>query len=172
MPYMDEQTINWAVFEDGTEFLGMATATLPGTDMQTQEVSGAGISGSYTVPTTGHVGPRTLTLNFIQYSEAARKLKQPGLHLIDLRHVDSYYDPASAELKERQVKHVYKMEHLSTSGATIGTAIMQNPSGTYSVRSEVIYVDGTEVEAIDPAAYKYTVNGTDYLASHRNFLGR
>lgn len=46
MPRVDQSTINWAVYEDNTEYAGMAQATLPNLTALTQSISGAGIAGN------------------------------------------------------------------------------------------------------------------------------
>ena len=44
MPNFDESVINFAVYEDGVEYVGMATATLPNLSAIVQTLSGAGIA--------------------------------------------------------------------------------------------------------------------------------
>lgn len=41
MRRIDEAIINFAIFEDGVEYLGMADATLPELTSLTQEINGA-----------------------------------------------------------------------------------------------------------------------------------
>ena len=43
---MDQSTINFKVFEDGTEHLGVASVTLPDVNFLTQTIAGAGIGGA------------------------------------------------------------------------------------------------------------------------------
>lgn len=38
MPRVDQSTINWAVYEDNTEYAGMAQATLPNLTALTQSI--------------------------------------------------------------------------------------------------------------------------------------
>ena len=54
MPNFDESVINFAVYEDGVEYVGMATATLPNLSAIVQTLSGAGIAGNVEVPGQGH----------------------------------------------------------------------------------------------------------------------
>ena len=44
---VDNGTTNFAVYEDATEFYGMAEATLPEISQITEEVKGAGIAGAF-----------------------------------------------------------------------------------------------------------------------------
>lgn len=54
MPRVDQSTINWAVYEDNTEYAGMAQATLPNLTALTQSISGAGIAGNVDAVILGH----------------------------------------------------------------------------------------------------------------------
>ena len=46
MPNFDESVINFAVYEDGVEYVGMAGVTLPNLSAIVQTLSGAGIAGN------------------------------------------------------------------------------------------------------------------------------
>lgn len=54
MPNFDESVINFAVYEDGVEYVGMAGVTLPNLSAIVQTLSGAGIAGNVEVPVLGH----------------------------------------------------------------------------------------------------------------------
>ena len=45
MAKIDELVINYAVYEDATEYMGTTEATLPDLEFLTEELSGAGIAG-------------------------------------------------------------------------------------------------------------------------------
>ena len=64
MPNFDESVINFAVYEDGVEYVGMAGVTLPNLSAIVQTLSGAGIAGNVEVPVLGHYDVMSLTLNF------------------------------------------------------------------------------------------------------------
>ena len=46
MAKIDELVVNFAVYEDANEYLGMAEATLPDLEYLAEEMSGAGIAGN------------------------------------------------------------------------------------------------------------------------------
>ena len=54
MPNFDESVINFAVYEDSVEYVGMAGVTLPNLAAIVQTLSGAGIAGNVEVPVLGH----------------------------------------------------------------------------------------------------------------------
>ena len=71
---VDNGTTNFAVYEDATEFYGMAEVTLPEITQITEEVKGAGISGAFNGAFVGHIEAMTLTLNFRSVTADAVKL--------------------------------------------------------------------------------------------------
>ena len=71
MPRVDQSTINWAVYEDNTEYAGMAQATLPNLTALTQSISGAGIAGNVDAVILGHFDAMSMTLNYRTMTEQA-----------------------------------------------------------------------------------------------------
>lgn len=64
MAKIDELVVNFAVYEDANEYLGMAEATLPDLEYLAEEMSGAGIAGNVEEIIIGHLSAMTTTLNF------------------------------------------------------------------------------------------------------------
>lgn len=54
----------------------------------------------------------------------------------------------------------------------LGTATTTDTSGTYAVHAITMYRDGVKKYQIDPAAFIFEVDGTDYLAEVRTALGK
>ena len=73
MPNFDESVINFAVYEDSVEYVGMAGVTLPNLAAIVQTLSGAGIAGNVEVPVLGHYDVMSLTLNFRTTTEHSIK---------------------------------------------------------------------------------------------------
>lgn len=48
MSKMDEVVVSYRIFENSTEYLGIANVTLPDIEFLTQTITGAGIAGSWT----------------------------------------------------------------------------------------------------------------------------
>ena len=63
MPNFDESVINFAVYEDSVEYVGMAGVTLPNLAAIVQTLSGAGIAGN-----GGTVAPAAPTNGSGEYS--------------------------------------------------------------------------------------------------------
>ena len=77
MPNFDESVINFAVYEDGVEYVGMAGVTLPNLSAIVQTLSGAGIAGNVEVPVLGHYDVMSLGLNFRTTTEQSVRLSEP-----------------------------------------------------------------------------------------------
>lgn len=85
MPRVDESIINFALYEDANEYLGMAEVTLPELASLTQEITGAGIAGNVEAVILGHFEAMTTTLNFRTVTRSAVSLNKPGYHTLTLR---------------------------------------------------------------------------------------
>ena len=46
MPRVDELVVNFVIYEDAVEYLGMSEVTLPEIAALTEEITGAGIGGN------------------------------------------------------------------------------------------------------------------------------
>lgn len=172
MPNFDESVINFAVYEDSVEYVGMAGVTLPNLAAIVQTLSGAGIAGNVEVPVLGHYDVMSLTLNFRTTTEHSVRLSEPRRHNIDLRMAQQIEDTVAGEVKVQSIKHVLVVVPKTDTGGTIAPAAPTNGSGEYSVRYWATYIDGAKVREIDPLNFICEVNGIDYLADVRKAIGK
>lgn len=172
MPNFDESVINFAVYEDSVEYVGMAGVTLPNLAAIVQTLSGAGIAGNVEVPVLGHYDVMSLTLNFRTTTEHSVRLSEPRRHNIDLRMAQQIEDTVAGEVKVQSIKHVLVVVPKTDTGGTVAPAAPTNGSGEYSVRYWATYIDGTKVREIDPLNFICEVNGVDYLADVRKAIGK
>lgn len=169
---MDQSVINFAIYEDGSEYLGMASVALPDLNALTQSVSGAGIAGNVDAVILGHFEAMSMTLNFRTMTEQSIKLSEPRRHNIDLRVAQQEEDPVSGTVGAVAVKHVLVVVPKSDKGGSVAPASPSNGSGEYAVRYWKTYIDGKKVREIDPLNFICEINGTDYLADVRKALGK
>lgn len=169
---MDQATINFAVYEDGTEFMGMAKATLPDLTSITQTISGAGIAGNIEAVILGMYEAMTLGLSFRNTTNQVARLSEPRRHIIDLRAAQQDEDSVKGVIAVRQVKHVFVATPKSTKGGTIAPASPTDGSGEYAVSSWTTYIDGKKIQEIDQQNCKCFINGVDYYAAVRKALGK
>ncbi len=169
---MDQSVINFAVYEDSVEYIGMAKATLPDLTALTQSISGAGIAGNVEAVILGHYDAMSLGLNFRTTSTQAIRLSEPRRHTIDLRVAQQIEDPVAGEISVQNVKHILVVIPKTDKGGSVAPAAPTDGSGEYAVRYWATYIDGKKVREIDPLNSICYFNGTDYLAAVRKALGK
>lgn len=169
---MDQSVINFDVYEDSIEYVGMAQATLPNLTSLVQSISGAGIAGNVEAVILGHFDAMSLGLSFRTTTAQSIKLSEPRRHNIDLRVAQQEEDPIAGEVVVRAVKHVLVVIPKTETGGTIAPASPMDASGEYAVRYWATFIDGALVREIDPYNFKCKVNGIDYLAPVRKALGK
>lgn len=172
MPKIDEGVINYAVYENENELIGMSDVTMPDLTSITQTISGAGIAGNVEVSYHGNFDVMTMTMNFRTTTAAAVDLSKPGLHTIELRAAIQDEDSVNGIVTMHTVKHVMRVLHKKTGGGTIATNSPENASGEYSVRYWATYIDGRRHREIDQFNFICYIDGKDYLAEVRKALGR
>ena len=172
MAKFENGVVNFAVYENATQFLGMAEVTLPEISQITEEMKGAGISGSYNAPYIGQLEAMTLTLNFNTVTRAAMSITSPEQHKIDMRVAQQAFDNAVGKYKITNVKHVAIVTPTKTNLGKIAPASPAEASGEYSVSYFATFIDGAKILEIDVLNFIYMVNGIDYLADVRKALGK
>ena len=169
---MDQANVNFAVFEDGDEYLGMASVGMPTLTNLTQSINGAGIAGNIEAIIKGHVDAMTLTLNFRTTTPQSVQLSEIRRHTIDLRvaqQAENSVDNTIGALAEKHVMVVIPKTH---NVGTVAPASPSNGSGEYAVRYWATWLGGRKVREIDPMNFIYVVDGVDYLADVRKALGK
>ncbi|HAN86982.1 MAG TPA: phage tail protein [Firmicutes bacterium] len=172
MPKFDQSIINFAVYEDSMEYVGMAEAQLPDLTTLTQTISGAGIAGNIEAVILGHFEEMTLTLNFRTTTEQAIRLSEPRRHQIDLRVAQQVEDTVAGQVRVQAVKHLFVVVPKKETGGSIAPASQQDASGEYAVRYWATFIDGRKVREIDPLNFIFMVNGKDYLREVKASLGK
>ena len=181
---MDQSIINFKVYEDSVEYVGMAQATLPDLTALTQSISGAGIAGNVESVILGHFDAMTLGLNFrtvtdqsdhvvafMAHGACFRHAQRHRRHTIDLRVAQQDEDVVAGKVVVRAVKHILVVIPKSDKGGSVAPAAPSNGSGEYAVRYWATYIDGKKVREVDQLNFICYVNGTDYLADVRKALG-
>ncbi|SHG90407.1 phage major tail tube protein [Tepidibacter thalassicus] len=172
MPKVNESVINFAVYENSTEYYGMAEVTLPEISNLTEEVKGAGISGTFESVVLGHLEAMTLTLNFRTLVKDAVALLEPRDHQIDLRVAQQGKDTVSGKTTVTSIKHVMVVKPKKLNPGKVAPASPAEASGEYAVTYWATFIDGEKVLEVDILNFIYFVNGTDYLADVRKALGK
>ena len=172
MPKQPEAYINFSVYEDGKEFLGISQATLPEVNFKTLTVNGAGIGGDVDAILPGVLDAMSLTLNFRNATDAAVKLMSPVRHNIELRVAEQHWDTAKIAKGVTADKYVLVVMPKSTKPGNVAPASAADASGEYSVYYYAGYKDNKVLWEIDPWNYKCVIDGVDYMADVRTALGK
>ncbi|MDY5477846.1 MAG: phage major tail tube protein [Enterocloster clostridioformis] len=172
MGKIDELIVNFALYEDATEYLGMAEVTFPEISNLAEEINGAGIAGNVEAVVIGHLKAMTTTLTFRTVTAAAVKLNEPRVHNIDCRVAQQNYNTRTAQTSTSSVKHILKLFPKKFAPGKAAVASTADASGEYATRYYAMYLDGKKVVEVDPLNFIYMVNGKDYLADVRKALGK
>lgn len=76
-------TINFAVYEDGKNFLGLAKISLPDLNYKKLTINGAGIPGDVDIPVIGHTDAMSMTIDFVDHQRSQEKLAEMRVHVLD-----------------------------------------------------------------------------------------
>lgn len=172
MPEFDQSVINFAVYEDSVEYVGMASATLPSLNALVQSISGAGIAGNIEAVILGHFDAMTLGLAFRTMTKNSVRLSAPRRHTIDLRVAQQSEDTVAGVQTVQSVKHVLVVTPKVDNGGKVAPASPGDGSGEYAVRYWATYIDGKKYREVDPLNFICEVDGIDYLADVRKALGK
>lgn len=167
-----QTVVNFDVYEDKTEFMGIADVQLPDLTALTQQISGAGIAGNIEAVIPGHFEAMTMTMNFRTTTTAALRLSEPRRHNIDIRVANQVEDTVAGRIYAESVKHVLVVIPKKSGGGKLAPAAATDASGEYAVRYWATYVDGKKIREIDPMNSICIINGVDYLADVRKALGK
>ncbi len=164
--------INFEVYEDSVNFIGVAKATLPNIEQKTTTLKGAGMSGEMSVPLTGATSNMELKLDFLSTTGDIVTLMEPRKHQIELRVSEEKWNVEKAEEGQWDGKMVFIALPKSMSPGDVSPYETPNASITFDVYYFAAYRDGRQLWEIDKRSMKHVVNGKDYMARVRKGLGK
>lgn len=152
----------------GGKLAGLVDTELPKFDPFTEEISGAGLAGSWEEIAVGLFKSMTLKLNFRTPTRQMVLLRQPIEQLLELR---SAIQGAKGTQKPDTGYQVAAMGH--PKGYELGK--MEQGKGTGdSIEFELTYIlivyDGIEMVMADKKNFIYRVGGIDYLSEARALI--
>jgi len=167
-----EAYIDFEVYEDATNYLGISQVTLPNINYITQQLTGAGIAGNVNAVLIGMVDAMTATFNFRSALDAAANLLAPTAHHIDLRAAEQYWDTQAVNREVIADKYVMVMSPMNMTPGTVAPASLTDTSCEFNVTYYAAFKNGEKIWEIDPWAYVCYVNGVDYMEPVRRALGK
>ena len=157
--------VNYAIYENGSEYLGTAKVKLPDMKYKTTSVSGTGIAGDVEIPVIGHTDAMSMTIDFIDVTPAAHHLAELRTHTLDLRVAHEQYDATANSLDVVGSKYIVECIPKSLTGGEVSPANPQAVSGEF--------LNGEIVRDVAPMRFRNVdASGTDTLAKVRSILGK
>lgn len=166
-----EKLINFRVYQDGNDLLGIADVELPSLEVMTETVSGAGIAGEVDSPIPGHFGSMTLRLNWRTVTKPTIHLAAPRTHSLDLRGAIQLYDAGAGTYKTSQLRVTVRAIPKTTELGNLAPAATGDVGNEFEVTYIKVVIDGKTMAEIDKFNYICMIDGVDYLKPVRQALG-
>lgn len=167
-----EKLINFRVYLDGTDLIGVADVELPSVEAMTETVKGAGLAGEIDSPTLGHFGSMTCTLNWRTVEKPTLELAAQKAHNLDLRGASQIYDAGAGQYFVRPVRVVLRaIPKTSVNLGNLDVGVTVGASNVFEVVYLKVDVGGSTLIEIDKFNYICKINGIDYLLQVKAALG-
>ena len=166
-----EKLIDFKVYENGSDLIGVADVTLPSIEAATETIKGAGIAGEIDSPTIGHYKSMEVTINWRTLMKDNITLASPNGKHLDFRGSQQVYDSQSGKYSTVPIKCVVKCVPKKLelgkleSSTTVGN---NNVFEIYYIKSTV---DRKDVLEIDKYNYIAKFGDEDILTGVREDLG-
>ncbi len=166
-----EKSINFKVYLNGVDLLGVAEGTIPALEAMTSEVRGAGVAGVVESPVLGHFNSTNFSLTWRTVTDDFMKLFDHITNDIELFSALQQYDAGLGVYKVVPLQvSIRAITKTSTPGnLTVGDNM--DTQTEFEVVRMKIYLDGKERVVMDKYNYIYKVDGVDRLAEVRTALG-
>ncbi len=169
---IDEGIVNYALYEDGKRYLGVASVNLPDCESEVFTVNGAGIAGEIEIPVTSYLKPMTVTINFRHANEAAYALAEERAHNITFLRSDQNYSSTEGEILTTPRKIVMRIFPKKLSGGELKPASPLAVSGEYAVHYYSEIINGKKMFEYDPINFRYVDHtGKDRAEKIRQDIG-
>lgn len=164
--------IDFAVFENGTEFLGIANVQLSTITQKLITVSSVGLGGDIEIP-TGKIDAMSVTLTFKNVTKAAYQLSTLRTHLLDLRVVHQEFDRKSGNINPAGVKYVMRVMPKTENLGQVQPASPQEVSGEYALHALKLFFGNELIRHVDPMNnINWDKDNGNLLAGYQKILGK
>lgn len=172
MPNINPAVINYAMYEEDEEYVGLARVTLPSMNMLSTTVKGAGIAGEIESVLIGQMSAMQLQIQMLTLTKQGISLAEQRIHTWELREVQQTVNGTSGAHSVEAVKHVFKAFPKQMDGGTLQPQSTSDPNIGAAVYYWAEYRNGVKVLELDPINYICFINGVDYLEQVRTALGK
>lgn len=166
-----EKITGFRCYDESGPMLGVVDAKLPDVEFLSEEVSGAGIAGSYEAVVEGHTKPLTLGMKFRTQTASALDLAGGGPVRLELRGSIQVEDAAAGKLRHVPLRAVCRGRAKKAGGGKLEVGKAMDAEHEFDLTYYKLELDGKERLEIDKLNYIHRVGGKDLLADIRNNLG-
>lgn len=166
-----ERLINFRVYNEGNDCLGIATVDLPEIEAMSDTVTGAGIAGEVESPIIGHFSSMTTTFTWRTIEKSAMTLCAQKAHTVDIRGSQQVYDAASGEYNTVAVRATMKIVPKNVTLGSFEPGATTDTEQEFEVLYIKLYVDGKAQLEIDKYNFKAVFGDVDALSKVRTDLG-
>lgn len=171
MAIISEKMVNFRVYQDGNDLVGVADVELSTLTAMTETIKGAGIAGELEAPTTAHFSSMDATFNWRTLNKSNISLMAPKAYHFDLRGSQDAYNSSTGEVKQQSVKCVITGRPKELTLGKLDVSASTGTANKFEVMYIKISVDGETLLEFDKYNYIYKVGDTDYAADIRAALG-
>lgn len=171
MNQIPEKLINFRVYENGNNFIGLVDAEIPDLEQLTETIKGAGIAGEYESPVIGHYKAMSLTLNWRTPTDRQLSLSAPKVHQLDIRGAIQVNDAANGEYITIPLRVTVNCVPKNTKPGKLEVGASTSSSNEFNVQYIKIWLNNIERIEIDILNFICKIDGVDYLAAVRQALG-
>lgn len=166
-----EKLINFRVYNENEDLLGLADVTLPNFESMTETIKGAGLAGEIDSPVIGHYGSMEVEFNWRTLYQKNLTFVAPKSFTFDLRGANQVKDSESGDYIIQPVKAVIRCVPKNTETGKLDVGTLSDTKNTFEVDYIKISIDNSERVELDKYNYICKVDGVDYLSQVREALG-
>lgn len=168
---LNTTVINYRMYEDSEDYLGLVQVTLPSLQMITQTVKGAGLAGEIETVIIGQMKAMQIQFQLMVLTRQGINLTEQRIHTWEFREAQQTVEGSTGVHDVEEVKHIFRAFPKQMDGGTLAPQGTSNPNVAAAVYYWAEYRNGEKVLELDPFNYICFINGTDYLEKVRKALG-
>lgn len=166
-----ERLINFKVYNNSNDLLGVANVELPEIEAMSDTVSGAGIAGEVESPILGHYSSMTTTLSWRTIEKAAMTLAAQKSHAVEIRGSQQIYDAANGVYSTAPVRVSMRITPKTVSLGSFEPGATTDTEQEFEVLYLKVFINDKAVLEIDKYNYVAKFGDEDLLQSVRADLG-
>lgn len=166
-----ERLVNFRVYNNSNDLLGIATVDLPELSAMSETVSGAGIAGEVESPVLGHYSSMTTTFTWRTIEQAAMALSAQKAHEVEVRGSQQVYDAANGTYSTVPVRCTLRITPKNVSLGSFEPGATTDTESEFEVLYIKLFINNKSVVEIDKYNYVVKFGDEDILSSVRSDLG-